>query len=177
MKITVTRWADRRHPDPRTLAEVKLLFPIPRANLLANLDSGGTVRVRAAAREALQDLANRRFGVNRLKIATTHLTRGSLEIGVVVLMVGSAYAFFKSYEDLRKGVLLFLDDVRAVSRYLKERVQRAYSREEKRVQERGVKGAARADQHRRSAAAAVAQQPPAPGALRAPVRRRGVERT
>ena len=63
----------------------------------------------------LQQLIDTRFGPDIIRAKNAGVRAGSIEIWFQLVAVGGAiYAFFKDYEVLRKGVLLFVEDVRTL---------------------------------------------------------------
>lgn len=81
----------------------------------------------------LQQLIDTRFGLNIIRAKDAGVRAGSIEIWFQLVAVGGAvYAFFKDYEDLRKGVLLFVEDVRTNSSKLSTIVRATYRTADKR---------------------------------------------
>ena len=68
----------------------------------------------------VQVAADSRWGRNRVKVDCVQILRGSLEVLVTLTAVGGAvYGFFKDYQDLRAGILLFVAVLRAGSAELR----------------------------------------------------------
>ena len=117
-----------------TIAELGLRFHIPKANYFHLVDEPGKDRVVTTTVEALQRLADKRFGKGNIKVVPTNVKKGSIEVYVaLVILVGSgAYKFFKDYEALRNGVAAFVRDIRNASSKLNLVVRRKYLSEERR---------------------------------------------
>ena len=76
----------------------------------------------------LQQLIDTRFGPDIIRAKNAGVRAGSIEIWFQLVAVGGAiYAFFKDYEVLRKGVLLFVEDVRTNSSKLSTIVRATYT--------------------------------------------------
>jgi hypothetical protein len=66
-------------------------------------------------RPKLQQLLESRFGKGFVRIEDSGIRSGSIEMFFAVMSIGGAvYTFFKDYEALRKGFLLFMEDVRGL---------------------------------------------------------------
>lgn len=95
-----------------------------------------------AVQPELQKLLDDRFGPNLIRARNARVMAGSIELYVELATVGGAvYVFFKDYEDLRKGVLQFVDDVRTISSTLFGVVRAVYGEARKKrvnVKQRGT---------------------------------------
>ena len=123
-------WGDKRSS---TVAELDVSFPLPKATLFHLVDETGKGRILKTTAEALQRVADNRFGKGNIEVVPIHVKKGSIEVGVILVAVaGAAYIFFKDYEALRKGVTLFTKDIAQMSSKLNHVVRRRYLREERR---------------------------------------------
>lgn len=131
--VRIRKLLNRGDRRSSTVAELGLSFHIPKAKFFHLVDKAGKDRVLTTAVEALQRLADNRFGKGNIKVVPAYVKKGSIEVCVVlVAMVGAAYKFFKDYEALKKGVTAFVKDIRYVSNKLNLVVRRKYLREERR---------------------------------------------
>ena len=75
-------------------------------------------------------ILDQRFGSGRLRVVVTRIASGSLEIWLTLVTIGGAvYTFFKDYEDLRKGLLLFVEDAKQLGQRFEKRATDAYNEE------------------------------------------------
>jgi hypothetical protein len=75
---------------------------------------------------ALQQLADTRFGIDTVRISDINVTSGSWIVSFSLVSAGMAawYTFFTNYEALRKGVTLFIADIRTLYNQLLDIVLR-----------------------------------------------------
>lgn len=134
LRVTITRLADPQDKSPSELGRLRLVFPIPKATSYNQLDDSSKTTVLKSILVPLQSIADKRFGEGHIRIQPIYLRKGSIELGVALVMACGVgvYAFFKDYEALRTGVLLFVRDLRSVSRYLRDQTKGTYAREVKR---------------------------------------------
>jgi hypothetical protein len=98
------------------------------------MDEDGKKRILVATIEEIQHLADIRFGKGNIKVVPEKIREGSIEIGVILIVVaGAAYKFFKDYEALKKGVSEFTKDIGCMSRKLFKVVKKKYQSEEKKI--------------------------------------------
>jgi hypothetical protein len=78
----------------------------------------------------LQQLVDKRIGSGSLQVGVTQIALGSLEVVItLVTIIGAVHTFFKDYEDLRKGLLLFIEDMKRVGGWLEKCAADAYNQE------------------------------------------------
>jgi hypothetical protein len=131
--VRIRKLLNRGDRRSSTVAELGLTFHIPRANFFHLVDKAGKDRVLTTAVEALQRLADNRFGKGNIKVVPAYVKKGSIELCVaLVALVGAAYKFFKDYKALKEGVRTFVKDIGYASSKLNQVVRRKYLREERR---------------------------------------------
>jgi hypothetical protein len=68
----------------------------------------------------------------RLDIKIRSLSEGSINIDFTLVVVGGlVYSFFKDYESLRKGIMLFLNDILAASRHIAKLIRKIVRKKRK----------------------------------------------
>jgi hypothetical protein len=129
--VTIVKLIPMNDNQSSTVAQLDLTFPLPEKDLNF-IDEKGKLGVLNSATQILQQFADTRFGEGQIKILPVHIKKGSILVGVLLVAAGSTYAFFKDYDNLRKGVLSFSRDISAGSRALYKVVKQKYFREAKR---------------------------------------------
>lgn len=114
-------------------AELRFSFPLPKAKYFNLIDETGKERILATTAEALQQLADKRFGKGNVKVVPTRVEKGTLEVYAFLVSVGMAvYQLFKDRKDLKKRVTQFTKDVGLMSSKLNLKVRKRYLSEERR---------------------------------------------
>jgi hypothetical protein len=132
--VRIRKIIEREDRRSSKFVEFSLSFHIPKAKFFHLVDKAGKLRVLTTAAEALQRLANSRFGRGNVKVVPIYIKKGSIDVYValVVLAMGGAYKFFKDYETIRKGIKAFAKDIKYASSKLNQVVRRKYLQEEQR---------------------------------------------
>lgn len=125
----LTRRGDRQSSR---VAELDLSFHIPKAIFFHLVDKVGKKRVLETTAEALQQLADNRFGKGNIKVAPIYIKKSSIIVSIVLFTLGAAYVFFKDYKAIRDGVTAFVEDIKCASSKLNRVVRKKYLREEQR---------------------------------------------
>jgi hypothetical protein len=134
--------------NPSEIAELAVRFPV-RANFYFEIRSTGRTEVKAAVMNALQRLADSRFGKGNIRVKVNDVRKGSITFGVILVAGAVAtYKFFKDYEALSKGVKTFCRDIQSASKSLRKLVYQAYHRVEKRSHKRVVNESSKKSSHR-----------------------------
>ena len=90
----------------------------------------GKADLAAALALPIQEFADQHFGVGKIIVKLADVRRGSLTItAIVCVAVGGVWKFFVEYEQLRKGIKLFRDDLFANRKPLFDKIRTIYLRE------------------------------------------------
>ena len=135
---------------PSWVAKLSVQFPIPRAIYFWRLDRVGKTRLIRSLTNALQRIADGRFGKRKFRVLVTRVKKGSIEFYVLLVPTGvvAVYKFFKDYEALRKGVIAFRGDIERVSKRLRSLLRKVYASEEKRAREKAEGGSRMKDERK-----------------------------
>ncbi|MFS8085246.1 MAG: hypothetical protein ACMG6H_06415 [Acidobacteriota bacterium] len=149
VQVEIRRLPSPTDKNPSEIAELAVRFPVVRANFYWDINSTGKIEVRAALMNALQRLADDRFGRGNIRVKVTDIRKGSITFGVI-LGAGAvaAYKFFKDYDDLSKGVKTFCRDIQSASKSLRKVVHEAYHRVESRSHKKVAPKSSKKSSHR-----------------------------
>lgn len=132
VQVEIVKLPSPEDRNPSEIADLDLKFPI-RANFYREIGSTGQVEVMASLTNALQHLADTRFGKGHVRVKVKDLRKGSITCGVALVALIAAYRFFKDYDDLSKGVKTFCRDILRTSKKLRKLVHETYHRVETRA--------------------------------------------
>jgi hypothetical protein len=138
--VSIRKLLSKEDRQSSTVAELDLDIPLSSTDYFYLIDIAGKKRILSTTVDALQPLADKRFGTDNIKVVPIYIVKGSIDLGVALVVVaGAAYYFFKDYEDLRKGVIQFTNDITYVSSKLYRIVRKKYLSEERRSVKRKSK--------------------------------------
>ena len=131
MEVQVLNIWDGKDVQTRKVAELSFRFPeidIP----FGGLEPFRNLMFLEVLERELQPLADVRFGKGTTIVEGAEIKEGSVEILLWLLAAGSAvYTFFKDYESLRKGVILFSKDLHGASSKIEELIGTHYLKKRK----------------------------------------------
>lgn len=134
VQVEIRSLASPKDRNPSQIADLGLRFPLPRANFYQDITGKGKTEVMGSLQNALQRVANDRFGKDRVRVKVNGVRRGSITFSVLLGMgLVAAYKFFKDYDDLSKGVKTFCRDIQRSSKWLRKLVYDTYHRVEARA--------------------------------------------
>lgn len=132
MEVDVTSIWDGKDTQTRKIADISLRLAeidIP----IGRLDPFRNLKFLEDVDNELQPLADIRFGRGTTIVQGAEVKAGSLEIILWLMAAGTmAYKFFKDYESLRKGIVLFAKDVEAANNKIETLIKKHYIEKKKR---------------------------------------------
>jgi len=133
VQVEIRSLASQKDRNPSQIADLRLRFPLPRANFYQDITGKGKTEVMGSLQSALQRVADDRLGKDSVRVKVNEVRKGSITFGVLLVMgLVGAYKFFKDYDDLSKGVKAFCRDIQRSSKWLRKLVYDTYHRVEAR---------------------------------------------
>lgn len=129
IQLEILRTWDGKDTETTKAADLKLVLPNFRPETYGvSLSAEAKREVFAAIARELQPIVDQRFGSGSLRVMITRIASGSLDVWLALVTTGGAvYAFLKDYEDLRKGLLLFVGDVKQLGQRFEKRIGEVYN--------------------------------------------------
>jgi hypothetical protein len=128
-RVEILHMWDGTDTGTNEAAVLKIVLPFSRPDSYRVPLSKATAKnvFTAIARE-LQPIVDHCFGSDRLRVEVTRVASGSLDIWLTLVTIGGGvYTFFKDYEDLRKNLLLFVEDVKQLGRQFEKHATDVYN--------------------------------------------------